>query len=53
VVGSNFLLSADEVAGVGPITVEVPLQGEGVGRALMEAVIDRARQERIEMVRLV
>jgi predicted N-acetyltransferase YhbS len=53
VVGSNFLLSADEVAGVGPITVEVQLQGEGVGRALMEAVIDRARQERIEMVRLV
>jgi GNAT superfamily N-acetyltransferase len=52
VAGSNFLLTADEVAGVGPITVEVPLQGEGIGRALMEAVIDYARQERIEMVRL-
>jgi GNAT superfamily N-acetyltransferase len=52
VAGSNFLLTADEVAGVGPITVEVSLQGEGIGRALMEAVIDHARQERIEMVRL-
>jgi predicted N-acetyltransferase YhbS len=52
VAGSNFLLTADEVAGVGPITVEVSLQGDGIGRALMEAVIDHARQERIEMVRL-
>jgi GNAT superfamily N-acetyltransferase len=52
VAGSNFLLTADEAAGVGPITVEVSLQGEGIGRALMEAVIDKARQERLEMVRL-
>ncbi|HET9200156.1 MAG TPA: GNAT family N-acetyltransferase [Dehalococcoidia bacterium] len=53
VAGSNFLLTADEAAGVGPITVEVSLQGGRIGRALMEDVIDRARQERIEMVRLV
>jgi GNAT superfamily N-acetyltransferase len=51
--GSNFLLTADETAGVGPITVEVSLQGARVGRALLENVIDRASEESIEMVRLV
>lgn len=52
-VGSNFLLTSDEVAGLGPISVEVPLQGRSIGRALMENVIDYARQNNIEQVRLV
>ncbi len=50
--GSNFLLTSDEVGGLGPITVEVPLQGQGIGRALMQNVIDYARENRIERVRL-
>ncbi len=51
-VGSNFLLAADEVGGVGPITVEVPHQGAGIGRALMQNVLDYARDNDIEQVRL-
>ena len=51
-VGSNFLLASDEVGGLGPITVEVPLQGQGIGRALMKNVIDCAQQRNIEQVRL-
>ncbi len=50
--GSNFLLASDEVGGLGPITVEVPLQGQGIGRALMQNVIDYARESGIERVRL-
>ena len=42
VVGSNFLDERDPVRGVGPITVDPKMQGRGVGRRLMEAVIERA-----------
>lgn len=50
--GSNFLLVSDEVGGLGPITVEVPMQGQGLGRALMQNVIDHARESGVEKVRL-
>lgn len=46
VVGSNFLLHADDVCGVGPITVDPTVQARGVGRLLMQWVIDEARQQR-------
>lgn len=46
VVGSNFLLHADDVCGVGPITVDPTVQARGVGRLLMQWVIDEARRER-------
>lgn len=52
VVGSNFLLHADEVAGVGPITVDPKVQSKGIGRALMQWVIDEARRREIRQVRL-
>jgi GNAT superfamily N-acetyltransferase len=42
VVGSNFLAEGDPIRAVGPITVEPALQGGGVGRRLMEAVLERA-----------
>lgn len=42
VVGSNFLAEGDTVRGVGPITVDPRLQGGGVGRRLMAAVLERA-----------
>jgi predicted N-acetyltransferase YhbS len=51
--GSNFLWLSDEVAGVGPISTEVPLQGCGIGRALMQDVVDRAKRSGFERIRLV
>lgn len=52
VVGSNFLCFADEVAGVGPITVDPAVQSKGIGRALMQWVIDEARRRQIRQTRL-
>ena len=52
IVGSNFLLHADEVAGVGPITVDPAVQSKGIGRALMQWVIDEARRREIRQTRL-
>ncbi len=42
----------DLVAGVGPITIDSSCQGQRVGRALMQDVIDYARRNHIEQVRL-
>jgi predicted N-acetyltransferase YhbS len=52
IVGSNFLWE-DEVAGLGPITVDPAEQDAGLGRRLMQAAIERARDRGIERVRLV
>ncbi|MEK6702962.1 MAG: GNAT family N-acetyltransferase [Planctomycetota bacterium] len=52
VLGSNFLQMSDAVAGVGPITIRPGEQSRGVGRELMEAVLDEARRRGIERVRL-
>jgi predicted N-acetyltransferase YhbS len=41
VVGSNFLMERDVIRGVGPITVDPHAQGGGIGRRLMEAVLER------------
>ena len=41
IVGSNFLDERDPIRGVGPITVDPEGQNTGVGRKLMEAVIER------------
>jgi predicted N-acetyltransferase YhbS len=41
VVGSNFLMERDAIRGVGPITVDRHAQGGGIGRRLMEAVLER------------
>lgn len=41
VVGSNFLDERGPIAGVGPITVDPGAQQRGVGRRLMEAVLER------------
>jgi predicted N-acetyltransferase YhbS len=43
VVGSNFLDERDPIRGVGPITVDPEGQNAGVGRKLMEAVIERGK----------
>ena len=44
VVGSNFLDERNLIRGVGPITVAPDVQERGVGRQLMEAVIERERE---------
>ena len=41
IVGSNFLDERDPIRGVGPITVDPEGQNAGVGRKLMEAVLER------------
>lgn len=51
-VGSNFLQLSDVVSGVGPITVEPAIQSRGLGRRLMQRVIDEARQRQRREVRL-
>ena len=43
IVGSNFLDERDPIRGVGPITIDPQHQNTGVGRALMEAVMQRGR----------
>ena len=43
VVGSNFLSEGDAIRGVGPITVAPAAQDSGVGRRLMQAVLERGR----------
>jgi len=55
IVGSNFLWENNgAIAGVGPITVD-PNGGQntGVGKSMMIAVIERARQQKFPGVRLV
>ena len=53
VIGSNFLWESDTIAGVGPITVVPTTQNAGIGRRLMESVLDRAKARRQVGVRLV
>lgn len=50
--GSNFLLVAGKVGGIGPITVDPRFQGYGIGRRLMQAILDHARQRGVTAVRL-
>ena len=52
VVGSNFLDERSSVAGVGPITVDPKVQNRRIGRTLMEAVLERSREEAHPGVRL-
>lgn len=50
--GSNFILLSDSVGGIGPITVGPEFQGRGLGRRLMQAVLDHAEERGVERVRL-
>ena len=53
IIGSNCLDERAIVHGVGPITVDPTTQNRGVGRMLMQAVLDRAEQRGAAGVRLV
>ena len=52
-VGSNCLDERAIISGVGPITIAPSEQNRGIGRKLMEAVLERAREQRHPGVRLV
>jgi GNAT superfamily N-acetyltransferase len=52
IVGSNCLDERSSVFGVGPITVDPGVQNHGIGRRLMEAVLDRSRERKAPSVRL-
>jgi GNAT superfamily N-acetyltransferase len=53
VVGSAFVDERSAIAGIGPVTVDPSAQDDGVGRALMEALVGRARERRAAGIRLV
>ena len=52
-VGSNCLDERSAIAGVGPITIDPNVQNRGIGRDLMHAVMDRARERNLPGIRLV
>lgn len=45
IVGSNFLWESDDVAGVGPITVDPNVQNSSIGKRLMQDVMRRAEEQ--------
>ena len=53
VIGSNCLDERAVIHGVGPITVNPYVQNQGVGRRLMQAVMDRSRERNSAGIRLV
>lgn len=53
IVGSNVLAEQAVINGVGPVTIDPKLQNAGVGRRLMQAVMDRANRNGAAGVRLV
>ncbi len=53
IVGSNVLDERSIVMGIGPITVDPATQNAGVGRKLMQAVLDHAHAQHAAGIRLV
>ena len=53
IVGSNCMDERSVIRGVGPITIAPAGQNAGVGRRLMEAVMERAKDEGAAGIRLV
>lgn len=53
IVGSNALDERSRINGVGPVTIDPDAQNLGVGRKLMQAVMDRANERGAAGIRLV
>jgi predicted N-acetyltransferase YhbS len=53
IVGSNVLDERSIIMGIGPVSVDPDVQNHGVGRKLMQAVIDRANERHAAGIRLV
>ena len=43
IVGSNFIDERDTILGIGPVSVDVSIHEQGIGRRLMEAVLERGK----------
>ena len=52
IVGSNFLDERSTIAGIGPVTVDPTAQNRGVGRVLMQDVMQRAATKGTPGIRL-
>jgi ribosomal protein S18 acetylase RimI-like enzyme len=52
IVGCNFLNERNTVPGVGPICIDPAEQGGGIGRKLMQAVIERGENSGAKSIRL-
>jgi ribosomal protein S18 acetylase RimI-like enzyme len=50
--GSNYMNMWGDAAGIGPISVDLTAQGEGIGKRLMQDALAHAKQQGIESVRL-
>ena len=50
--GSNYLNMWGDAAGIGPVSVDLAAQGQGIGRRMMADVVAHARKQGYEMVRL-
>lgn len=46
IVGSNFLTKLNSIYGLGPITVDPKMQGYGIGRMLMKAIMEIGKSGR-------
>jgi predicted N-acetyltransferase YhbS len=53
VAGSNFLDERNPISGIGPITVDPEVQNDGIGSALMDAVLRRSNERGFAGARLV
>src|SRR5262245_58897224 len=52
IVGCNFLDERSAIAGIGPIAIDPPVMNSTIGRQLMQAVMDRAAEQRFPGARL-
>lgn len=53
ILGSNCLDERAIIHGIGPITIDPAIQNRGVGRLLMQAIMDRSRERGAAGIRLV
>lgn len=53
IVGSAFADERGAIVGIGPVTVDPAIQDHGIGRALVQALLDRQRERCAAGVRLV
>lgn len=53
IVGSNFADQRSSIVGIGPISVDPMVQNQGVGRSLMQAVVDHFATRNFSGIRLV
>jgi predicted N-acetyltransferase YhbS len=52
ILGSNFIEMRSPIAGIGPITVDPSVQNQGIGRRLMQALMDHAMRANVAGIRL-